>query len=463
MAQSEFTAEEILSICQGKVARGTVSAERGSICWDISLLRAGQWFLALPSTKSDGHDYLGEATARGALGCIALEGHSHTSAHPDTLVIAVSSTLHSLYMLASAARRAIDPKIIAITGSSGKSTTKDMCRAILSQNHRVYTTNQGSPDSRALAATLLSMPPNTEILIAELSQKGRGQIAWLSAGLKPDIAVITNVGLAHLETLGTLENIAAAKCEILEGVNRDTGLAILGDAGQTLVERASGVFSGGRCFIYNDTALEEVAVTPETTVISVSGSDVLFQLHAHGSGYLRDAWCAIACAREFGMSDAKIAEGLSQYNPPSGRGSRLIGAEGSLIIDESYSATPDSVRAAVTAFLDDRAVPQPRKFIVLSHMQELGEASDSVHGQLGTWLSDKNFAALLTVGQEAESILKGVRDPHFVTYRCLDANQAISVLRSNLGPNTAVLVDGSDSEQLREVISGLLAEQVKHI
>ncbi len=459
MAQ-KFTADDILNICHGKVMRGVLPSEGGTICWDISLLQPGQWFLALPSSKSDGHDFLGEAGDCGAIGCIVLEGHTVTFAHSDMLLIGVPSTLHSLYLLASAARQSINPKVVAITGSSGKSTTKDMCRSILSQAYRVYTTDQGSPDSRNLAVTLLSMPVDTQILIVELSQNGRGQIAWLSAGLKPDIAVITNVGLAHLETLGSVENIAAAKCEILEGARRDTGLAVLGDAGQSLVERVSQVFSGGRCQIYNANASEEIAVTPETTVFSLTGSDVLFQLHAHGSGYLRDAWCAISCARELGMSDAKIAEGLGQYAPPCGRGSRLVGSEGALIIDESYSATPDSVRAAVSAFLDDRAVPQSRKFIVLSHMQELGEASDSIHNQLGVWLSDRNFTALLTIGQEAESILKGVRNPHFVTYRCPDSTHVINVLRSSLNSDTAILVDGSNSEELRKVIGGLLADEM---
>lgn len=354
MVQSKFTASEILNVCHGNVIRGVPSDERAPICSDISVLGPGEWFLALPSTKTDGHDHLGEATARGALGCIVLNGRSYTFAHPDALLIGVSSTLQSLYALASAARKSVNPKVVAITGSSGKSTTKDMCCAILGRNSRVWTTDQGNPDSRGLAGTLLAMPVNTEILITELSQKGRGQIAWLSAGLNPDIAVITNVGLAHLETLGTLENIAAAKCEILEGVNRESGLALLGDTAQSLVERVSQVFSGGRCLIYDDTEIEEIAVTPETTVFSLSGSDVLFQLYAHGSGYLRDAWCAITCARSFGMADAEIAEGLRHYIPPRGRGSRLVGSEGALIIDESYSATPDSVRAAVNAFLDRR-------------------------------------------------------------------------------------------------------------
>lgn len=460
MAQAQFSAEDILRICHGEVIQGTPTDQKGAICSDISSLKPGDWFLALPSDRCDGHDDLGTATASGALGCIVLTRRNYTFADSDALLIGVPSTLHALYMLAVAAREITCPIVIGITGSSGKSTTKDMCRAILCQTYRVHTTDQSCSTSRGLAANLLSMPTDTEVLIAEVSQKGRGQIAWLSAGLDPDIAIITNVGMAHLETLGTLENIAAAKCELLEGVSRDTGYAILGDAGQCLVERATRVFSGGRCLIHDDTAIEEIAVTPETTVFSVSGSDVLFELHAHGSGYVRDAWCAIACGRFLEMTDAKIAEGLRHYRPPRGRGSRLAGLEGALIIDESFSATPDSVRAAVTAFLDDRAVPHARKFVVLSHMEELGESSGSVHSQLGTWLSDRSFEALLTIGKEAEAILNGVRNPKFATYRCADAVHVLNVLQTKLDKDTAVLVDGSDSDELRMLIGGLLESKV---
>jgi UDP-N-acetylmuramoyl-tripeptide--D-alanyl-D-alanine ligase len=457
----QFDAKEILKICHGEVIQGTLTEERGSICSDISLLRPGDWFLALPSDRSDGHDELGIATASGALGCIVLARRSYAFADPDALLIGVPSTLHALYMLAVAARETISPIVVGITGSSGKSTTKDMCRAILSQSYRTHATDQSCSTSKGLAANLLSMPLDTEVLVAEVSQRGRGQIAWLSAGLDPDIAIITNVGMAHLETLGTLENIAAAKCELLEGVNRDSGYAILGDSGKCLVERAAKVFNGGRCIIHDDTAIEEIAVTPETTVFSVSGSDVLFELHAHGSGYVRDAWCAIACARFLEMTDAKIAEGLRHYTPARGRGSRINGLGGALIIDETHSATPDSVRAAVTAFLDDRAVPHGRKFVVLSDMEELGEASGSIHSQLGTWLSERSFSALVTMGKEAEAILNGLSNPKFETYRCADAVQVMEILQKSLNPETAVLVDGSDSDELRLLIRSLLAAKVR--
>lgn len=156
----------------------------------------------MPSTRSDGHDYLGEATARGALGCKVLNRRSYTFAEPNALLIGVPSTLHALYMLAVAARESISPIVIGITGSSGKSTTRDMCRAILSTSYRVHAPEQSCSTSRGLAAAVLSMPTDTEVMIIELSQKGRGHIAWLAAGLDPDIAIITNVSAAHLETLG---------------------------------------------------------------------------------------------------------------------------------------------------------------------------------------------------------------------------------------------------------------------
>ncbi|MBX9695499.1 MAG: UDP-N-acetylmuramoyl-tripeptide--D-alanyl-D-alanine ligase [Cyanobacteria bacterium] len=454
MPQVTFTAEQILATCGGRIIQGPLREGAGAICGDIAILRTGDWFIALPSTRSDGHDELAEATARGALGCIVVDGRSYSFASNDSVLIGVASTIQAYHLLAAAARNIVNPKVIAITGSSGKSTTRDMCQAIVSKQYRVHTTSQ-VPVVRGLANILLNMHAETQVLIAELAQKGRGEIGWLSAQLRPDTAVITNIGLAHLETLGSLANIAAAKCELLEGVDKDRGLAVLGDAGQELMERASRVFNGGRCLVFDDRNIEEVAVTPETTVFALNGSDVLFEIRAHGIGYLRDAWCAIVSARSLGMQDSDIAEGLRGYSPPPGRGNRIIGNSGVLIIDESYSATPDSVRAAVSAFLDNRAVPRSRKFLVLGGLQELGEAGDGIHADLGRWLSDKTFDALITVGEEAEAIVRGVRNGSFETYRCSDASEVCAVLTPYLNEHAAVLVDGSDFEQLEKLVDCL--------
>ncbi len=456
-----FTAQEILAATNGRLVSGEISELSGSICATLEELEPGQWFIALPETQRDGHDYLSDAIHRGAIGCVVVDRRRYPFSAPGSTLIAVPSTLQAYYELAKFARQQINPKVIAVTGSSGKSTTRDMCSSILSKAFRVHRSTSNSPDARSFAKTVLAMPNETDVLVVELSQRGRGQISWLATGLSPDIAVITNVGLAHLETLGSLENIAAAKCELLESMSLDAGVAIIGDENRRLLERADVVFGNGRVLVFNDRDLEEIGVKPETTVFVVSGSDTLFEVRAHGSAYLRDAWCAIMCGREMGLLDHEIGECLRRYEPPRGRGNKIVGKSGALIIDESYSATPDSVRAAVAAFLDKRAVPHPRKYIVLGGMEELGEASDGIHAKLGQWLSELSFTGLVTIGEAAAHIVRGMRNAAFETATCGNAIEAYKLLAANLDEKTSVLVDGSDSSDLRSMIELLTTESSK--
>ncbi|MBX9668607.1 MAG: UDP-N-acetylmuramoyl-tripeptide--D-alanyl-D-alanine ligase [Candidatus Obscuribacterales bacterium] len=452
---AKFTAEDLLKITGGRIAAGSVSEDRGSICTEIDDLQAGQWFIALPSRRADGHDSLAEAAARGALGSVVVDRERYAFASPEATLIAVPSTLQALYQLASFTRLKVDPKVIAVTGSSGKSTTRDMCKDIASKKFMVHWSQANRPDAKNLALTILSMPDDCEVLVVELSQKGRGQISWLSSLLKPDIGAITNIGLAHLESLGSIENIAAAKCELLEGLSIGEGLAVLGSTDQHLISRASIVFAGGRCMTYYDSHIDEVAVTPENTLFSIAGSDTLFQINSHGSAYLRDAWCAIMCSRHLGMSDHDIAEGLRRYVPPRGRGNRLVTTSGAMLVDESHSATPDSVRAAVTAFLDRRAVPAKKKYIVLGEITELGETSESIHSKLGRWLSEEFFDCLITIGDCAAHISRGAQTGKFERLSCAGFEEVVHYLSGRLDEETAVLVDGSDSPELRCLVNAL--------
>ncbi|MBA3995268.1 MAG: hypothetical protein C0469_17250 [Cyanobacteria bacterium DS2.3.42] len=452
---AKFTAEELLKITGGRIAAGSISDESGSACAEIDQLQAGQWFIALPSKRADGHDSLAEAAARGALGCVVVDRERYAFASPEATLVAVPSTLQALYQLASFSRQQVDPIVIAVTGSSGKSTTRDMCKDIASKKFKVHWSQADRPDAKNLALTILSMPDDCEVLVVELSQKGRGQISWLSSLLKPDIGVVTNIGLAHLETLGSIENIAAAKCELLEGLSIREGLAVLGSTDQHLISRASVAFAGGRCMTYHDSQIDEVAVTPENTLFSVSGSDTLFEINSHGSAYLRDAWCAIVCARHLGMSDHDIAEGLRRYVPPRGRGNRLVTTNGALLIDESHSATPDSVRAAVTAFLDRRAVPAKKKYIVLGKITELGETSENIHSKLGRWLSEESFDCLITIGDCAAHINASAHSGKFERVSCVGSEEVVHYLSDKLDEETAVLVDGSDCAELRCLVNAL--------
>ncbi len=456
-----FSTSSLLKITGGRLISGIAFEKQGSVCADINELSAGQWFFALKDSQTDGHDLLEQAHRLGAIGCIVQDRQRYPFAHPDSKLIGVANPLNAYLELAREARERVNPKVVAITGSSGKSTTRDMSCSIASISFKVHSSSVNRPDARGLAKTLLSMPDDTEVLVVELSQSGRGEISWLATAAKPDIAIITNVGLAHLGTLGSIENIAAAKCELLEALDILTGTAILGESNPSLLLRATRVFDSLKTLIHRDSDIEEIAVTPENTLFGISESESLFEVKTHGEGYLKDAWCAIACGRSLGISDHHIAEGLRRYVPQAGRGNRLIGPKGSLIIDESHSATPESVRAAVSAFLDKRAVPRLRKFVVLGDMEDLGEASASIHANLGNWLSSCAFDFLITIGDHAAHIVRGLENHQFQTFICEDAAEVYRLLTPLLDTSSAVLVDGSDSYALRALLGRFAGSSIE--
>lgn len=449
-----FSTDEILAATGGRILSGSTDESRGGICCNIDELNAGEWFIALPEPRRDGHDVLKEASDKGAIGSIVVQRRRYPFARPGAVMIGVDSTLHAYYQLARTVLRRTSPKVVAITGSSGKSTTRDMIKSILSLRNKVHWSVSNKPDARNLARTILCMPHETEVLVVEIAQKGRGQISWLGAMIDPDIAIITNIGQAHLDTLGSMENVAHAKCELLETLNVESGIAILGDQNHHLVRRAQVVLDGAPMFVFEENEIDEIAVTPEHTIFS-TGQNTLFELQAHGSAYLRDAWCAITCARQLDMSEHQIAEGLRRYVPPLGRGNRIKVINDALLIDESYSATPDSVRAAVSAFLDKRAVPYSRKIIVLGAMDDLGESSDSLHRKLGKWISEQSFERLILLGDMTKHIEIGLEDCNFEVHSCCMAKEAIGLLENIVDQSTAILVDGSDSPNLRTLVQSL--------
>lgn len=448
-----FCLDDILEASGGHLVSGTLTDKRGTICDQIENLQSGQWYIALPGDQSDGHDFLKVADQIGAIGSIVIERNRYPFASADAILVGTFSTLNCLYQLAGIARKTINPKVIAITGSSGKSTTRDMLTCILSLEHKVHSSCSNSPDARTMARTILSMPEDTEFLIIELAQRGRGQISWLGSILNPDIAIITNIGPAHLDILGSIENVANAKCELLETLKLE-GTAIIGDKNYHLLKRASEMIGGSPLLVFQETELEEIAVTPEQTIFTTS-QNTLFELKSHGSNYLRDAWCAIQCAKLMGMEEHKIAEGLRTYVPPKGRGNRIRAQNDALLIDESHSATPDSIRAATSAFLDDRAVPFQKKYIVLGAMEGLGELSQSLHNRLGNWISELSFEALILLGQETRAIADGIKSRNFEVYADATSEEAFEFLKGRCDQSSAILIDGSDSPELRRLIEKL--------
>lgn len=428
--------------------------ELGIIGTDTRLLGENQWYVALCGEKFDGHDFLGDAYAAGAVGAIVQERPAYAIGNQRFALIAVEDTLTAYQALARNWRKRISPKVVAITGSSGKTTTKEMAAAVFSEFYRCHFSAKNENNEIGVPKTILSMPDDTQVLILEMAMRGLKQIDELARCALPDIGIITNVGVAHIELLGSRENIAIAKCELLEHLSAERGLAILGEESPLLRSRAAKVFAG-HTICFNDGAINIVDISEGGTIFRLNDSPQDFFLPAHGMPLVADAWSVIQGARKIGLSDQDIAQGLRNFKVVGGRGNRLSAPSGAVVLDESYNANPDSVRAAIEAMIDERAFPQSKKIAVLGELAELGEQTAELMHDLGSWLKEKPLKTIILVGEKTASIARGAEGAAFELLRCPTMIAAEEELKKRLDQDTCVLVKGSRAAKLDELVRAI--------
>jgi len=452
---ARFTGEEIMTITSGRLAAGMMPDEDGAICTDSRRIQEGDWYLALSGERFDGHDFIGDAFSAGARGAIVAERVGYAIGNQQFPLIAVDNTLDAYHALARNWRKRINPFVVGVTGSSGKTTTKEMCGAVFSGALRCHKSAQNENNEIGVPKTILTMPDDTQVLIVEMAMRGLGQIDQLAKCALPEAAIITNAGTAHLELLGSLENIAIAKCEILKRLPKGRGLGIIGKPTAMLLEAAHAVYDGPLVTCDEDT-IEVERVTEQTTVFHIKGVDGSFEVKAHGRPLIEDAWCAIMAARQKGLGGDVIAAGLRSFETVGGRGNRLVGRQGALILDETYNANPESVKASVGALLDQRAFPQTRKIVVLGELAELGPTEAQLHRELGAWLKSQPIQTLITVGMLARNIAEGAQSANFEILPCADQVEAETAIGSRLSADTCILIKGSHRANLDRLVSRLM-------
>ena len=450
-----FSGEEILLICNARLASGLMPDDAGKLVSDTRLLAEGDWYIAFAGDTFDGHDFLGDAFAAGALGAVVVERQNYPIGSQSFPLIAVEDTLEAYHALARNWRRRIGPKLVGVTGSSGKTTTKEMCAAIFCKSRRCHYSAKNENNEFGVPKTLLSMPDDTQVAVIEMAMRGLGQIDQLAKCTLTDVAIITNAGTAHIELLGSKENIAKAKCELLENMKPEKGVAILGSNDEHLVKQARSVFSG-KMHIFSEDLIEMDSVDPEASRFRIKGSDKIFEVKAHGMPLISDAWCAIIAARELGLQDDEIAEGLKFFKTIGGRGTKMTTANGALVIDESYNANPESVRAAVLALNDANAYTQSKKYVVLGDLLELGAQGPALLEELGAWLKDQNLFMLITVGSLARHIYAGASSAKFEVMHCQDMQIAEDELRKRMDDDSCVLIKGSRGARLDKLVGALV-------
>ena len=366
---------------------------------DSRTIEKEQLFVALQGER-DGHDFIPAALQKGAAAVLC----THCEAEYPAIV--VEDTRIALGQIARGERERIGMKVVGVTGSVGKSTTKEMIAAVLESNYRVAKTPANHNNDIGMPMAILAMPEDTEIAVLEMGMNHFGEIAYLTSIGKPDVAVIVNIGTMHIEHLGSMEGILRAKLEILEGMPADGKLILNGDDSLLWNQRDAidkkVVYFG----VHNsDSYVQARNICQEDSVLSFdaeTADNILkISLPLEGEHYVPDALAAIAVGKELNVDDAAICQRLSHFQNMEGR-QEIYKKGGYTIIQDCYNAGPESMKAALTVLGNQEG----RRIAVLGDMLELGVCAAAEHYKIGR-LAAQNADIMLAYGPLSERVLYG--------------------------------------------------------
>lgn len=377
--------------------------EINEISTDSRSIPKASLFVALKGERFDGNKFVDEAFAKGASACVAEKDSPFVDKNTKNLIL-VENTEKALLDIAHYYRNKLSPKLVGVTGSVGKTTTKEMIYAVLSERFNTHKTQGNLNNQIGLPKTLLQLDKSVEMAVIEMGMSDLGEIHELSMCAVPDISVITTIGVSHLENLGTRENILKAKLEITDGMKASSPLVINTDN-----DMLSTVKLDRPVITYGiekkaDVMATDIESDGENTSFSINGVRVM--IPCIGIHNVYNALAAFAIAKHFGMTDEEIVRGLKNY-APSGMRQRITKVGDTTVVEDCYNASPDSVTAALKA-LASMSV-NGRKIAVLGDMLELGTVSKQGHFDAGKLCAELNIDELVCLGDEAKEYERGCR------------------------------------------------------
>jgi UDP-N-acetylmuramoyl-tripeptide--D-alanyl-D-alanine ligase len=413
------------------------------ITTDTRIVKPQELFIALVGEKFDGHNFVEEAVARGAIAVI-VQRQLESLAVPQFIV---RDTLEAYQRIAQWWRDRFEIPVIGVTGSVGKTSTKELIAAVLGTQGKVLKTEGNFNNEIGVPKTLLQITEEHSYAVIEMAMRGLGEIALLTDIVRPTIGVITNVGTAHIGRLGSREAIAQAKCELLARMPA-TSTAILNYDNPLLIETANQVWQG-KTITYGLTG-GDVQGEINGDKITVAGQDLPLPLPGvhNGSNYL----AAIAIVQCLGIDLAPLIAGL-QVQLPQGRSRRYDLADDVVVLDETYNAGLESMLAAVQML---KETPGTRHIAVLGTMKELGEHSPQLHRQVGAKAQELNLDLLMVLADEAatKEMIKGAVG---IETECFSDRAALtSKLKQLIRPGDRILCKASNSVGLNKVVEELI-------
>jgi len=460
----EITVKEISSVIQGRQISGLPDELIHGLSIDSRKISSGQIFLALKGERYDGHTFLTNAINAGAMGVIMEAGTriSETLLRNNVAVITVSSTRKALGDLALWWRKQWGGRIIAITGSNGKTTAKEMAASILSLQENTMRSPGNFNNLIGLPLTILLLQEHHQVAVLEMGMNRSGEIARLTQIADPDIGLITNIAKAHLEGLGTLQGVVEAKGELLRMMSNDSIAILNGD--DELYAHLARTFQGKIVTFGLSTrnlvraeGIKTIGDRAQTFTVYLKGERIPVTIHLPGIHNVLNALCAAAIASCLSIANDFIAHGLGNFRPLQGRFHCIDLNGGICLIDDTYNANPSSLSAAVQTVKD---VTQKKQGLVvgLGEMMELGKDSSKYHFDAGQLIAGIGAKYLVVFGEHGQSIIEGackggmdIRQTHIAKTHA-EMSEAI---KGQVEEGDVIFLKGSRKVALDKVVKGI--------
>lgn len=440
-----FTLEEIASACGGKyvgdkaLSQSTItSAER-----DSRQIKEGSLFLAIKGERVDGHDFIEKCYDAGAI-CALCET---APKNPTKPYILVDSTLEAVKLIAKEYRNKFDIPVVGISGSVGKTSTKEMLYAVLSQKYKTHKTQGNLNNELGVPLTLLSMPEDAECAVIEMGISDFGEMSRLSKMVQPTICVLTIIGECHLENLGDRDGVLKAKTEMFEFASENADYILNGDDDKLFsVDNVRGkkpIFFGFATD--NEYHAEDIENNGEGGIdctLCFDNTRLPVTIPAIGSYMVSNALAAVAAGRLLGLSDEQLIAGVQSYKTVGSR-ANVINTGKIRIIDDCYNANPTSVKASLDTLMNFNG----RKVAILGDMKELGANELAFHKETGNYAKQKGVDLVIAIGLLAKELAKGANGIWYDTI-----GNAEKMIRTLVHNGDTVLVKASHSMNFEEVV-----------
>lgn len=448
----EMTFNEILNAIDGEVIIKSEDVSFNKLCIDTRKIEKNNVFLAIKGANFNGNDFALKALEAGASIVIIDEVKFNLNEIENKgTIVKVKNTREALLNLAKFYRKKLGLKVVGVTGSTGKTSTKDLIAALLSNKYKVFKTKGNFNNDIGLPLMILELTSKDDVAVLEMGMSSLGEIELLADVARPDIAVITNIGLSHIENLKTQENILKAKMEISTFFNKENTLII--NAEDKLLKN---VYSNrfkvekiGYNHEYDVYASNIILKEEETEFLAHAfGEEAVFNLPMAGKHNVLNTMLAIEVANCLNVSFEEMIKGLENLEATSMR-LQVIKKEGLIIINDCYNASPDSMKSSLDVL---SAYKDHRKVAILGDMYELGEESEKAHFEVGEYAKDK-LDILIVIGRYIKNFKDGFNNDNIIMYKTKE--ECIKELKNIVKLNDVVLIKASRGVKLEDVVKKL--------